>query len=67
MEKQIIYWKLKLNKLINNKIVFEFYLILRLFIIITYVVLTKIVVISTFIKIEFIQHLIPNYDRQPKS
>jgi len=63
MEKQIIYWKLKLNKLINNKIVFEFYLILRLFIIITYVVLTKIVVISTFIKIEFIQHLIPNYDR----
>ena len=52
--------------MINNKTVFEIYLILRLLIMITLVVLSGIVLTSTFIKIEFIQHLIPNYDNKGK-
>jgi hypothetical protein len=52
--------------MINNKTVFEFYLISRLIIMITLVVLTGIVLTSTFIKIDFIQHLIPNYVNRGK-
>jgi hypothetical protein len=52
--------------MINNKTVFEFYLILRLIIMITLVVLSVIVLTSTFIKIDFFQHLFPNDDNKEK-
>jgi len=61
MEQQTKELKPKYNRMINNKTLFETYLILRAIIISTVMILVVMIIMSSFTKIDFFQVLFSNY------
>jgi len=61
MEQQIKELKPKYNRMINNKTLFEIYLILRAIIISTVIILVVMIIMSFFTTIDFFQVLLSNY------
>ena len=55
------------NRMINNKALFEIYLILRAIIFCSVIILTGMIITSFFITIDFFQVLFPNYRDEGKS
>ena len=52
--------------MINNKVLFEIYLILRAIIFCSVIILTGMIIMSSFTKIDFFQVLFPNYRDEGK-
>jgi len=67
MEQQTKELKPKYNRMINNKTLFEIYLILRAIIFCSVIILTGMIITSFFIKIDFFQVLFSNYSDDGKS